>query len=168
MAELALVGDGPEMYQIWLGGSPNLTRLALKWKDKVKWVDMDSTLEPLLAFWKQQRSHSDEAFGDFCTRIGLQALTEYVQSPFIYIFFSSHVSKRPPYSDPVDVIIVLLRPTVNSYLGNSLTTEILTISSSYIHTSTTFHPQLWQRNRHLCKKKTFFRREHLFKIFKLN
>jgi len=78
MAELALVGDGPEMYQIWLGGSPDLTRLALKWKDKVKWVDMDATLEPLLAFWKQQRSHSDEAFGDFCTRIGLQGLSEYV------------------------------------------------------------------------------------------
>ena len=78
MAELALVGDGPEMYQIWLGGSPDLTRLAYTYRNKVKWVDMDSTIEPLLAFWKQQRSHSDEAFGDFCARIGSQGLAEYV------------------------------------------------------------------------------------------
>lgn len=28
VAELAFVGDGPNSYQIWLGGSPSLTRLA--------------------------------------------------------------------------------------------------------------------------------------------
>lgn len=77
MAELALVGDGPEMYQIWLGGSPDLTRLAFVYRNKVKWADMDSALEPLLAYWKQQRSHSDEAFGDFCTRIGSQGLLDF-------------------------------------------------------------------------------------------
>ena len=35
MAELALVGDGPDSYQVWVGGSPNLTHLAFPLLDKV-------------------------------------------------------------------------------------------------------------------------------------
>ena len=76
MAELALVGDGPEMYQIWLGGSPDLTRLAFTYRNKVKWTDMDGAIESVLAQWKQQRLNEKEPFGDFCTRVGLQQLTE--------------------------------------------------------------------------------------------
>lgn len=36
MAELGFVGDGPNSYQIWLGGSPNQTRLAEAFQDRVK------------------------------------------------------------------------------------------------------------------------------------
>ncbi len=36
MAELGLVGDGPNSYQLWLGGSPNQTRLAEAFQDRVK------------------------------------------------------------------------------------------------------------------------------------
>jgi sulfite reductase (ferredoxin) len=36
MAELGLVGDGPNSYQIWLGGSLNATRLAETFADRVK------------------------------------------------------------------------------------------------------------------------------------
>jgi len=36
MAELGFVGDGPNSYQFWLGGSPNQTRLAEPFQDRVK------------------------------------------------------------------------------------------------------------------------------------
>lgn len=76
MAELALVGDGPEMYQVWLGGSPGLTSLATTYKNKVKWTDMDTTVEPLLVYWKFNRSEG-EAFGSFCSRVGMEELARF-------------------------------------------------------------------------------------------
>lgn len=36
MAELGFVGDGPNSYQIWLGGSTNATRLAEPFAERVK------------------------------------------------------------------------------------------------------------------------------------
>jgi sulfite reductase (ferredoxin) len=48
MAELALVGDGVESYQLWTGGSPVLTRVSSAYADRVKWATMDQSLEPLL------------------------------------------------------------------------------------------------------------------------
>lgn len=36
MAELGFVGDGPNSYQLWLGGSPNQTRLAEPYLDRMK------------------------------------------------------------------------------------------------------------------------------------
>merc|ERR1719331_1103459 len=62
MAELALVGDGPDMYQIWCGGAPNLTRLAQQIDDKVKWLDMEAYLTTLFGAWRDTRTDSTEAF----------------------------------------------------------------------------------------------------------
>lgn len=76
MAELALVGDGPDMYQIWTGGSPNLTNLAEVYKNKVKWSNMDEELEPLFFYWKVNRKDG-EAFGDLCRRVGNQELERF-------------------------------------------------------------------------------------------
>ena len=36
MAELGFVGDGPNSYQLWLGGSPNQTRLAEPFLERMK------------------------------------------------------------------------------------------------------------------------------------
>ena len=55
MAELALVGDGPEMYQVWLGGSPGLTRVGFVYSDKVKWQNMEAALEPIFISWRDNR-----------------------------------------------------------------------------------------------------------------
>ena len=96
MAELALVGDGPDMYQLWAGGSPILTRIShtiankvlllllllllllilllllpLLLLSKVKWSEMDNTIEPLLVHWRDHRNPK-EAFGDFVHRIGVE------------------------------------------------------------------------------------------------
>jgi len=69
MAELALVGDGPEMYQIWLGGTPGLTNLAYTYANKVKWSEIDRAIEPLFVYWKANRVEG-ESFGAFTTRVG--------------------------------------------------------------------------------------------------
>lgn len=36
MSEVGFVGDGANSYQIWLGGSPNQTRLAEPYMDRMK------------------------------------------------------------------------------------------------------------------------------------
>lgn len=77
MAELGLVGDGPNSYQIWLGGTPNQTSLARTFLDKVKVQDLEKVLEPLFYHWKRKRQ-SKESFGDFTNRVGFETLRELV------------------------------------------------------------------------------------------
>lgn len=77
MAELGLVGDGPNSYQIWLGGTPNQTTLAKCFMNKVKIEDLEKVLEPLFYNWRCKR-RSKESFGDFTTRMGFEKLQEMV------------------------------------------------------------------------------------------
>ena len=79
MAELAFVGDGPNSYQVWLGGSPVLTRTAFPYIAKMKDTDLETTVEPILAMFIQQRQEF-EAFGDFCHRVGAEAIEAYAGS----------------------------------------------------------------------------------------
>jgi len=79
MAELAFVGDGPKSYQVWLGGSPVLTRTAYPIAARVKNDDMEKFMEPILAIFIEQRTPF-EAFGDFCHRIGADAITGYSET----------------------------------------------------------------------------------------
>jgi sulfite reductase (ferredoxin) len=76
MAEVAFVGDGPNSYQLWLGGSPNQTRLAKPFEDRVKVQELEKTLEPVLFFYKQRRQPG-ESLGDFTARVGFPALQDY-------------------------------------------------------------------------------------------
>ncbi|XP_008810963.3 sulfite reductase [ferredoxin], chloroplastic-like [Phoenix dactylifera] len=77
MAELGFVGDGPNSYQIWLGGSPNQTTLAKCFMNKVKIQDLEKVLDPLFYNWKVKRLES-EPFGVFTTRTGFDKLQEIV------------------------------------------------------------------------------------------
>jgi len=79
MAELAFVGDGAKSYQVWLGGSPVLTRTAYPFMAKMDTNDLEITLEPILAMFIQQKQEF-EAFGDFCHRAGAEAIEEYSKS----------------------------------------------------------------------------------------
>lgn len=80
MAELAFVGDGPKSYQVWLGGSPVLTRTAYPHMSKMKTDAMEATLEPILAMFQQQRSDEFECFGDFTHRLGKEAIEKFAES----------------------------------------------------------------------------------------
>ncbi|XP_020574569.1 sulfite reductase [ferredoxin], chloroplastic [Phalaenopsis equestris] len=68
MAELGLVGDGPNSYQIWLGGTPNQTSLARCFQNRVKIQNLENVLEPLFYNWRSKRLPG-ESFGHFTSRI---------------------------------------------------------------------------------------------------
>ncbi|GMH81820.1 hypothetical protein TL16_g09054 [Triparma laevis f. inornata] len=78
MAELAFVGDGMDTYQLWLGGSPVLTRTAWPFMQKMKDKDLEATLTPILSMFKEQK-HEFEAFGDFTHRVGEEKIREYCE-----------------------------------------------------------------------------------------
>jgi sulfite reductase (ferredoxin) len=79
MAELAFVGDGPNSYQLWLGGSPVLTRTAYPFMAKMKDENLEATMEPILALFVEKRLQF-EAFGDFCYRVGSETIEKYAES----------------------------------------------------------------------------------------
>lgn len=66
MAELALVGSGLNKYQLWLGGSKNLQRLAKPYLQRMPLESMEETLTPLLLEWSKYSLDLD--FGDFVAK----------------------------------------------------------------------------------------------------
>jgi sulfite reductase (ferredoxin) len=68
MAEIGLVGSGVDQYQLWLGGTPNLTRLAEPYLERMPLEQLESTLGPLLSAWQQAGGR--RSFGDFVVRSG--------------------------------------------------------------------------------------------------
>merc|ERR1719353_2482511 len=81
MAEMALVGSGPNMYQLWLGGDPAQSErtAAPTGIFKMKLDDLELTMEPIFAMYKAQRVVADEAFGTFCHRVGIEAIEEFMK-----------------------------------------------------------------------------------------
>ncbi|KAM0054977.1 putative assimilatory sulfite reductase (ferredoxin) [Helianthus debilis subsp. tardiflorus] len=77
MAELGLVGDGPNSYQIWLVGTPAQTSLARTFMNKVNIQDLEKVFKPLFYNWRLKRK-SKESFGDFTNRVGFEKLEEIV------------------------------------------------------------------------------------------
>ncbi|WP_052043117.1 MULTISPECIES: NADPH-dependent assimilatory sulfite reductase hemoprotein subunit [Prochlorococcus] len=72
MAELALVGSGADQYQLWLGGSPNLERLAKPFLQKMTLSSLEETITPLLISWKNSKANI--SFGDHLIQIGEQRI----------------------------------------------------------------------------------------------
>ena len=69
MAEIGLVGSGVDQYQLWLGGTPGLTRLARPYLERMPLEQLESTLEPLLKAWDEE-SGPRRTLGDYVERIG--------------------------------------------------------------------------------------------------
>jgi sulfite reductase (ferredoxin) len=79
MAELGFVGSAPDTYQIWLGGTPHQTKLAQAYRDKLPIGDLEAFLEPLFVYFGQNKL-TGESFGEFCQRVGFEALEEFSAS----------------------------------------------------------------------------------------
>lgn len=79
LAELGFVGRSPGVYQLWLGGDPHQTRLAEPYLEKLEIDNLEVSLEPLFVYFKQEQQHQlePESFGNFCARIGFEALREF-------------------------------------------------------------------------------------------
>lgn len=73
MGELAFVGDGPDTYQVWMGGSRGLTRTGFAVTERMKIAELENYLEVLFTHYRDNRLEG-EAFGDFCAREGKDKL----------------------------------------------------------------------------------------------
>ncbi len=78
MAELGLVGSGVDQYQLWLGGTPNLQRLAEPYLEKMPLEDLERTLEPLLLAWHQAGGR--RSLGAFVAGSGREQVLELLNS----------------------------------------------------------------------------------------
>ena len=78
MAELALVGSGVNQYQLWLGGSANLQRLAKPFLQRMPLDELENTLEPLFVSWKEAGGR--RGFGDHISRLGEDRVAELLAS----------------------------------------------------------------------------------------
>jgi len=74
VAEVGLVGDAVDRYQVWLGGDRAGTRLARPVAERVHKADLPGLLRPVLERYRDERQQ-DEGLGDFVTRLGIDALT---------------------------------------------------------------------------------------------
>ncbi len=74
MAELALVGSGVNQYQLWLGGSANLQRLAKPYIQKLPLDQLEAAIEPLLLSWKEAGGR--RSLGDHVQKLGDHAVSE--------------------------------------------------------------------------------------------
>lgn len=73
VADIAFVGRSLNKYSLFLGGHPDGTRLNKLYKDLVPVNELVPTLVPLLTYYRDTRQPG-EGFGDFCVRVGFDAL----------------------------------------------------------------------------------------------
>ena len=71
--DIGIVGRMPGFYAIYVGGDFEGTRLSFKLREKVPHAEVISGFDPLFAAWAAS-GLSGEGFGDFCSRMGADAL----------------------------------------------------------------------------------------------
>ena len=72
-ADLAFVGRSLNKYAVFVGGSMLGTRLGTQYADLVPRERLVATVRPLFERYRDERL-ADERFGDFCDRVGVDAL----------------------------------------------------------------------------------------------
>jgi len=76
LGDLGFVGRTLNAYNVYVGGDFEGTRLNKLYAEMVPKDQLVNTVVPLLAFYKEKRLPG-ERFGDFCHRVGLEALREF-------------------------------------------------------------------------------------------
>jgi len=74
-AEIGIVGASVDMYTIYLGASPLGTRIGAVFAQNVKRAEIPGRLRPVIEYYRDAR-RPGEGFGDFCYRMGIEALRE--------------------------------------------------------------------------------------------
>lgn len=67
LAEVGLVGKGPNKFNLHIGGNRNGTRIPRMYKENISDVEIMQTLDELIKRWSEERDDG-EAFGDFVIR----------------------------------------------------------------------------------------------------
>ncbi|ARA94318.1 MAG: NADPH-dependent assimilatory sulfite reductase hemoprotein subunit [Bacteroidetes bacterium] len=73
VADIGFVGRSLNRYTLFLGGRADGTRLNEPFEDLVPLEDLVPTIRPLLVYYRDERAPG-ESFGDFCHRVGMDAL----------------------------------------------------------------------------------------------
>jgi sulfite reductase (ferredoxin) len=76
MGDIGIVGRSAGLYDVFLGGDWNNTRLNAQFAQSVRYDAIIPALRPLLEYWKQGRIEG-ETFGDFAHRVGFEALRDW-------------------------------------------------------------------------------------------
>lgn len=77
MGDIGLVGRSKDLYNVYVGGDQPNTRLNTLYAPSVHTDQIAPTLRPLLQLWRDERQ-AQEPFGDFCERVGIEALRQRV------------------------------------------------------------------------------------------
>lgn len=75
LAEIGLVGKGPERYNLYLGAAFNGSRLSKLYAEDLRHEGIVAALDPIFAAYAAERQ-DDERFGDFTVRKGFVARTD--------------------------------------------------------------------------------------------
>ena len=75
MGDIGIVGRSAGLYDLYLGGDWNNTRLNASFAQSVRYDAIVPALRPLLEQWKRARAEG-ETFGDFAHRVGFEALRD--------------------------------------------------------------------------------------------
>ena len=73
MGDIGIVGRTKDVYNIYVGGDLVNTRMNALYAPSVHLDKLVMTIRPLLGLWRDERKQN-EAFGDFCYRVGLDYL----------------------------------------------------------------------------------------------
>ncbi len=73
MGDIGFVGRTKDVYNVYVGGDMPNTRLNTLYAPSIHLNDLAKTIYPLLVLWRDERN-SEESFGDFCYRVGLDYL----------------------------------------------------------------------------------------------
>ncbi|HLD49908.1 MAG TPA: NADPH-dependent assimilatory sulfite reductase hemoprotein subunit, partial [bacterium] len=77
-AEIAFVGRSIGTYNVYVGGNLTGDRLNFIYAEKVPEKGLAEAVFPLLELYKKE-AKAGEGFGDFCHRLGLEALRRQVK-----------------------------------------------------------------------------------------
>ncbi len=72
--DIGLVGKAKAKYTLYLGGNTEGRRIGFLFQDMVPQAEIPARLAPVFSKWKTERQNG-ESFGDFCHRMGKEALT---------------------------------------------------------------------------------------------
>lgn len=78
IAEIGIIGRGPERYNVYLGGGFAGQRLSKLYREDVSANGIKLLLSPIFGRYAKER-HDGEHFGDFCIRTGI--IAETIQGP---------------------------------------------------------------------------------------
>jgi sulfite reductase (ferredoxin) len=81
-AEIGIVGRGKTTYDVYLGGAAGGDRLGQRVRADVGLADLPKLLAPVFAQYQLDR-HDRETFGDYCSRVGTDALVTLLPEPVV-------------------------------------------------------------------------------------